>query len=105
MKNSIREELSEYIAERVEEMKRYKELPEDTQDLHHALFNQDYYIIGYYNAEQWLMSHRLAVFEAISIVQEYENEQFGECRMYDNAESIVNMLAYIYGEELLNELN
>ena len=105
MKNSIREELSEYIAESVKEMKRYDTLPSDAGDLHHELFNQDYYIIGYYNAEQWLMKHRLETFQAISIVQEYENEQFGECRMYDNAESVVNMLTYIYGEELLNELN
>lgn len=105
MKNSIREELSEYIAERVTEMMKYKEMPADSQELHQALFNEDYYIIGYYQAEQWLMSHRLETFEAISIVQEYENEQFGECRMYDNAESVVNMLAYIYGEELLYENN
>jgi len=105
MKNSIREELSEYIAERVEEMKKHKDLPTDDVDLHHVLFRQDYYIIGYYNADQWLMKHRLNTFEAIGIVQEYENENFGECRMYDNAESVVNMLTYIYGEELLKELN
>lgn len=23
-------------------------------DLHHHLFNEDYYLIGYYNCEQWL---------------------------------------------------
>ncbi len=105
MKNSIREELSEYIDERVAEMKKYKDLPTDDVDLHHALFNQDYYIIGYYQAEQWLLSHKMSSFEAIQIVQEYENEHFGEARMYDNAEKVVNMLAYIYGEELLYENN
>lgn len=105
MKNSIREELSEYIEDRLKEMKRYDGIPEDPHDLHHELFNQDYYIIGYYNADQWLMKHRLNTFEAIGIVQEYENEHFGEARMYDNAEKVVNMLAYIYGEELLYENN
>jgi hypothetical protein len=103
MKNSIREELSEYIAERVEEIKKYD--GREMNELHYHLFNEDYYIIGYYQAEQWLMSHRLSVFEAIGIVQEYENEHFGEARMYDNAEKVVNMLAYIYGEELLNEMD
>lgn len=101
MKKSIREELSSYIAEGIKEMKRYTELPSDPQELHFKLFNEDYYIIGYFQSEEWLIKHRMETFEAISIVQEYEKEQFGECRMYDNAESVVNMLAYIYGEELL----
>ena len=104
MNNSIREELTSHINERVTEMRKYKELSDDQQDLHHQLFNADYYIIGYYQAEQWLMKHRLNAFEAIGIVQEYENNHFGECKMYDNAESVVNMLAYIYGEDLLNEI-
>tara|TARA_R110000765_G_scaffold115430_1_gene208397 strand:- start:866 stop:1198 length:333 start_codon:yes stop_codon:yes gene_type:complete len=104
MKNTIRKELEDYIKVGIDEMSRYKELPIDLSDLHHELFNQDYYIIGYYQADQWLLSHRLNAFEAIGIVQEYENENFGECRMYDNSESVVNMLAYIYGEELLSEI-
>ena len=99
MKNTIRKELEDYIKVGIDEMSRYKELPKDLSDIHH-----DYYIIGYYQADQWLLSHRLNVLEAIGIVQEYENENFGECRMYDNSESVVNMLAYIYGEELLSEI-
>ena len=104
MKNSIQVELSEYIAEGVKEMEKYDTLPPSPQELHNKLFNEDFYIIGYYHAEQWLLSHKISSFEAIRIVQEYENEHFGECRMYDNAESVVNMLTYIYGEELLNEI-
>ena len=105
MKNSVREELSEYITEKVGEMKRYKELPKDVGDLHHELFNQDYYIIGYYNADKWLQDHNISAWEAMSICTEWEKEQFGECtNQYDNSETTVNMLAYIWGQEILYEL-
>jgi|TARA_R110000782_G_scaffold192435_1_gene282104 hypothetical protein len=105
MKNSIREELGCYIQERIGEMIMYKELPPDTSDLHFDLFNQDHYIIGYYQCEQWLKTHGLSAWEAMGICQEYEIEHFGEASdKYNNSETVVNMLAYIYGEELLYEL-
>ena len=69
------------------------------------MFNEDYYIIGYYNAKQWLKRHSLDAFDAISEVQQYEIDNFGEARIYDNAESLVNMLVYIYGEQLCIEQN
>ena len=73
-------------------------------DLHHELFNMDYFIIGYYNAEQFL--NKYATFEAIGEVQEYEKENFGECTTdLGSSEKVVNMLAYIKGEEILNECN
>ena len=103
MKNSVREELSEYITERVEEIQRYD--GREMQDLHFHLFNEDYYIIGYYQASQWLKTHNIGEFEAIQICQEYEKENFGETRIYDNAEKTVNMLAFIWGAELLNDMN
>ena len=105
MKNSIKQELSAYVTDRVEEMRRYKELPSDISDLHHELFNQDYYIIGYYQAEKWLEEHNISAWEGMSICQEYEIDNFGEAsKKYDNAETTVNMLAYIYGEQLLHEM-
>ena len=52
MKSSIREELSEYITEHATDLDLYMT---DEVDLHHRLFNEDYYIIGYYQAEQWLV--------------------------------------------------
>ena len=72
---------------------------------HYHLFNEDYYIIGYYNAEQWLKKHNINTFQGISFVQDYEREMFGNdgMRNYDNAESLVNMIVYIIGEELLYE--
>lgn len=75
------------------------------EDWHFHAFNEDYYIIGYYNAEQWLKRHEISAFQSIELCQEYEEENFGEITsIYDNAEKVVNMLAYIYGEELLNEI-
>ena len=72
---------------------------------HFNMFNEDYYIIGYYQAEQWLKEHNLSVFESINICREYEEEHFGESTTkFDNAEKLVNHLAYWYGQDLCNEL-
>lgn len=95
---SIKIELTEHIEEYVNS--------NDTQgidlgDLHHTIFNEDYYIIGYYNAEKWLKRHNIGVFEGVKFCQEYEEQNFGEFRQYDNAEQLVNMIAYIIGEELI----
>ena len=103
MKQSIKTELKAYIIEGLEELdvNSLMRKGHDTNELHQQLFNEDYYIIGYYNCEQWLKKHNLSTFEAIEIVQEYERTNFGETNTELNSESIVNMLAYIYGEELL----
>ena len=72
---------------------------------HFTMFNEDYYIIGYYQAEDWLKKHDLGTFEAIRICNEYEEENFGEIQTtFDNAETLVNHLVYWYGQELCNEL-
>ena len=72
-------------------------------DLHNELFNTDYYIIGRYQAEQWLIANT-GVFNGIGIVQEYEKDNFGEVQTdLSEAEKVVNMLVYIAGEEVLSE--
>jgi hypothetical protein len=75
---------------------------ENRDEWHFHAFNEDYYIIGYYQASQWLKRHDLDPFEAIEICQQYEIDNFGESKIYNNSETTVNMLAYILGEELLN---
>lgn len=95
MKNSIREELSEHI----------NDFNQEEQN-HFTMFNEDYYIIGYYNAEQWLKKHNLSTFEAIGICNDYEQEHFGEIQTtFDNAEKLVNHLVYWIGQDLCNELD
>ena len=95
IKTSIKEELTSYINDNKNEY---------TDELHFHLFNQDYYIIGYYQAQQWLDKHGISAFEALETIREYEEFNFGECKHYTNAEETVNMLVYIYGEELLTEM-
>lgn len=69
-------------------------------DLHHHLFNEDYFIIGYYEAEQFL--NKVGVFRAIGEIKEYEESNFGKVTTdISESEKVANMYAYIKGEELL----
>ena len=98
MIRSIKQELASHVINRIND----GILTNDNkEDWHFHAFNEDYYIIGYYEAQKWLDSHDLDAFTAIGICMEYEKEQFGETQIYDNAEKVVNMLAYIFGGELL----
>tara|TARA_B110000046_G_scaffold43486_1_gene48456 strand:+ start:428 stop:730 length:303 start_codon:yes stop_codon:yes gene_type:complete len=99
MKNSIREELQSYV----QELKEDNVLtPENKEDWHYYAFNESHYIIGYYNAEEWLKKHNLSPFQAVQEVREYEMDNFGEMNTELNSEAIVNMLVYIYGEEIIH---
>ena len=71
-------------------------------DLHHEIFNSDYYIIGYYYAEQWLLNNG-GTFYNIDLIKEYEQSNFGEVITdFSSAEKVVNMAVYILGEEVLS---
>lgn len=76
----------------------------EISDIHHEIFNTDYFIIGSYQAEQWLINEsETTVFGAIKEIQDYENNNFGETTTdLSEAEYVVNMYTYIRGEELLN---
>jgi hypothetical protein len=68
-------------------------------DLHHEIFNTDYYIIGRYEATKWLGDQ---VFNIINIIKEYENDNFGEVNTdFSEVEKVVNMYVYIIGEEIV----
>lgn len=70
-------------------------------DLHHYLFNEDYFIIGTYKAKQWLKNDYVL---AATTVQDYEQFNFGDISTrFDNPEAIANMLNYIFGEEILSD--
>tara|TARA_Y100001937_G_C7038162_1_gene293325 strand:- start:374 stop:673 length:300 start_codon:yes stop_codon:yes gene_type:complete len=94
MKNSIRHELTEHI----------KEFDKEQQN-HYTMFNEDYYIIGYYESSQWLKHHNIGELEGVSICNDYEMEHFGEIQTtFDNTEKLVNHLVYWYGLDLCMEL-
>ena len=76
---------------------------QECSELHHQLFNTDYFIIGYYQAEQWLINNP-GIFAAIEEIKDYENSNFGEVNTdFSSSEKVVNMYAYIKGEEILND--
>ena len=101
MKNSVKIELTRYLLELVNEDVLTND---DAGEWHFQAFNADYYIIGYFNCNMWLQKHNIDPFEAVSICQQYERDNYGDTYgVYSNSENTVNMLVYIYGEELLNE--
>jgi hypothetical protein len=72
-------------------------------DLHHEVFNTDYYIIGSYQAKEALKEYD--IFEALEKVQTYEKDNFGEVYTdLSDPEKLINMLYYIIGEEVLYEM-
>ena len=75
----------------------------EVSELHHHLFNTDYYIVGYYQSEEWLKENG-GVFNNIQMIKEYEQDNFGEVNTdLSSSENVVNMLVYIIGEELLSK--
>ena len=72
-------------------------------DLHNYVFNTDYYIIGTYQAKKALKEYD--VFEAIRLVQNYGMELFGGVYTdLSDPESLINMVYYIIGHEVLGEM-
>jgi len=100
MKATIKTELSAHVLDLINDGVLTNE---NREEWHFHSFNEDHYIVGYYQCSEWLKLHDIGEFEAAGICQEYELENFGEIAgIYDNSERVVNMLAYIYGEELIN---
>jgi|TARA_Y100000310_G_scaffold326834_1_gene392264 hypothetical protein len=72
-------------------------------DIHHYIFNEDYYIIGTYQAKEWLGDN---VFECIEVIREYEQSNFGEVNTdFSDPEKVVNMYSYIVGEQVVNNVD
>jgi len=98
MNNTIKTELQKHILDYIND----GVLTNDNQEeWHFYAFNEAYYIVYHSVAIEWLKKHNLDTFEAIDIVKEYEEDNFGEFNTKISPESIVNMLVYIYGEEVL----
>ena len=97
-----KEEIKEYFDNYIEDNEEWLKKSEHWKDdLHHHAFNQDYYIIGTYQAKQWLGD---MVFEVIEHIREYEEFNFGEVNTdFSSPEKVVNMYAYIIGEEIVQE--
>jgi len=104
-----KDEIQEYFNDYIKENKEWFEENEPEtwkDDLHHHAFNEDYYIIGTYQATQWLGNR---AFDVINFIKDYEQDNFGEIYTdFSEPEKVVNMYVYIIGEEIvadyLNEL-
>ena len=88
------EEIADYCG--VEDFKEY-----DICELHNDIFNTDYYIVGRYQAKQWLGAD---AFDCIGDVQEYEKFNFGKVHTdLSEPECVVNMWVYVYGWEIIEQ--
>ena len=95
-----REEIKEYFDDFINDQGS-EWIEENKDDLHYHAFNTDYYIIGTYQAKQWLGDK---VFDVIEHIREYEDWHFGEVSTdFSDSEKVVNMYAYIIGEEIVFE--
>jgi len=78
----------------------------DVSDFHHKLFNEGYYFVYTYDCIQFIESQFNNTFEAIEIVKDYEEGNFGTFNTTIDAFNIANMIIYIIGEDLIyNVLN
>jgi hypothetical protein len=101
MTQEIKNEITEYVFESLDQYT-YKDFPSSDallDTLHQELFNNDYYIIGYYACEEWLKEHDISVFDA----QNYCSNAGGTAK-FDNAEQLVNELVYWISLDTLYEL-
>lgn len=72
-------------------------------ELHNEVFNTDYYLIGYNDAN--IALHEYGVFKALGEVVSFEVENFGEIITdITDPEKVSNMLWYIIGSDVLEGL-
>lgn len=70
-------------------------------NLHHEVFNNDYYIIGRHEASKWLGDQ---VFNVISCIKDFENDNYGKVLTdFSEPEKVVNMYVYIVGESIVSD--
>jgi len=100
MENTTRQELLNVI---IDKLKDLKGADIYACDLHNEIFNTDYFIIGRYKAEKWLIANG-GIFNAIETIKEYEESNFGAVNTnLAEAEKVCNMYVYLLGEEILGE--
>ena len=95
----MKQELINYTIDMIEYLKGTE--PE-ASDLHHEIFNTDYYIIGTAKAKEWV--EKIGTFKVIGEIVDYETFNFGEVHTdCTDPEKVANMYAYIKGQEILDE--
>ena len=100
-----KQEIKDFCLERLREIADYCGVQDFkdyyVSDLHNDIFNTDYYIIGRYQAKQWMGAD---AFDMIGDVVDYEKDNFGEiCCDLSEPEQVVNMWVYIEGWNIIDE--
>ena len=73
-------------------------------DLHNKVFNEEWYTCYDHKAKEHLREYD--VFEAIELVQEYEDDNFGVCNTnLASPRELISMVWYIIGDEVIGEMN
>ncbi len=98
-------EIKDYCITRLKEIADYDQASfKDAcphSDLHNEIFNTDYYIIGRYQAKEWLGAD---AFDCIAKIQDWEQCHLGESHTdFSEPERVVNMYVYVVGEEIIQE--
>jgi hypothetical protein len=102
MNRNTQQELKSLIIDAIND-NRLNDKP--VNEIHNEVFNTDYFIIGRFEAEKWLINNG-GIFNAIEIIKDYELDNFGTVNTdFSEAEHVCNMYTYILGEELINGLN
>jgi len=95
--DEIKEYFDNFVAENSEALNN----SDFRDDLHHHAFNTDFYIIGTYRAKQWLGDK---AFDVIGIIKDWIENNYGESQFdYSDAEKVVNMYAFILGDDIVAE--
>ena len=101
MNRNTQQELKSLIIDAIND-NRLNDKP--VSEMHNEVFNTDYFIIGRFEAEKWLINNG-GIFNAIEIIKDYELDNFGTVNTdFSEAEHVCNMYVYILGEELINGL-
>ena len=99
-KEQITERFDEWLAGTLE-TQGHEWVKDNLDDLHHHAFNTDYFIIGRQHAIDWMVSK---CWEIMEFVKDYEEDNFGELHTdLTDPERLVNMYAYIIGEQVVAE--
>lgn len=69
-------------------------------DIANYLYNTDYYIIGIYQAKQWLKKYFFDMLEVI----EYFEEELGTVLKVTDVEDLATTVAYTVAENILNNV-
>ena len=100
-----KQEIKDFCLERLREIADYCGTDDfrdyDVSDLHNDIFNTDYYIVGRYQAKEWMGAD---AFDMIGDVVDYEKDNFGEiCCDLSEPEQVVNMWVYVEGWNIIHE--